>query len=72
VNAALRPVAIFVIGPNWNRYPAPTKRSFPPKRKDPPWVKQSIPSWDRQELQRRIEDMRERARRTVSETRSER
>jgi hypothetical protein len=48
---------VFVIGPAWNRYPTPTQ--YPAKRKEPPWpIKQAIPSWDREALRRRVEEMR--------------
>jgi hypothetical protein len=42
----------------WKKF-QPDYRRHKAVRKDPPWpVKQSIPSWDRAELIRRIEEMR--------------
>jgi hypothetical protein len=71
--SAPRPAVVLVIGPSWRRYPTPSKRSAQSQRKDTPWrPAEAIPGWERRELQRRIEDMRERARRMTSETRPQR
>jgi hypothetical protein len=56
---APKPVVIFVAtGDNgaW-RKSKPDYRHQKAQRKDPPWpVKQSIPSWDKDEFRRRVEE----------------